>query len=127
MDRLAEGRPPFEERSFALVSVASLQCLRCGDAVPHRRALPSSLTRGSKEGYTRRRVDAARADDGTLIFGGGTSMDQIVGTAARLPEGDREELAIQALARSETVSDLAARHGVSRKFVYTQTHKPASR
>jgi hypothetical protein len=32
-------------------------------------------------------------------------------------------LAIQALARSETVSDLAARHGVSRKFVYQQTHK----
>jgi len=32
-------------------------------------------------------------------------------------------LAIQALARSETISDLAARHGVSRKFVYQQTHK----
>ena len=28
-----------------------------------------------------------------------------------------------ALARSETVSDLAARHGASRKFVYQQTHK----
>jgi len=33
------------------------------------------------------------------------------------------DLAIQALGRSETVSDLAARHGVSRKFVYQQTHK----
>jgi len=43
--------------------------------------------------------------------------------AARLPESDRKDLAIQALARSETVSDLAARHGVSRKFVYQQTHK----
>ena len=32
-------------------------------------------------------------------------------------------MAIQALGRSETVSDLAARHGVSRKFVYQQTHK----
>jgi hypothetical protein len=32
-------------------------------------------------------------------------------------------LAIQALAGSETVSDLAAQHGVSRKFVYQQTHK----
>jgi len=32
-------------------------------------------------------------------------------------------LAIEALAGSETVSDLAARHGVSRKFVYQQTHK----
>ena len=50
-------------------------------------------------------------------------MDRCVGTAARLPGGDRKDLAIQALARSETVSDLAARHGVSRKFVYQQTHK----
>jgi len=50
-------------------------------------------------------------------------MDRCVGTAARLPESDRKDLAVQALARSETVSDLAARHGVSRKFVYQQTHK----
>jgi len=50
-------------------------------------------------------------------------MDRGAGVAARLPESDRKDLAIQALARSETVSDLAARHGVSRKFVYQQTHK----
>src|SRR3954463_14223363 len=50
-------------------------------------------------------------------------MDRCVGAAARLPESDRKNLAIQALAQSETVSDLAARHGVSRKFVYQQTHK----
>jgi len=50
-------------------------------------------------------------------------MDRCVGAAARLPGSDRKDLAIQALARSETVSDLAARHGVSRKFVYQQTHK----
>ena len=50
-------------------------------------------------------------------------MDRGVGAAARLPEGDRRDLAIQALAGSETVSDLAARHGVSRKFVHQQTHK----
>ncbi len=50
-------------------------------------------------------------------------MDRCVGAAARLPGGDRKDLAIQALARSETVSDLAARHGVSRKFVYQQTQK----
>ena len=43
--------------------------------------------------------------------------------AARLPESDRRDLAIQALAGSETVSDLAARHGVSRKFIYQQTDK----
>ena len=36
---------------------------------------------------------------------------------------DRKHLAIQALAGSDAVSDLAARHGVSRKFVYQQTRK----
>src|SRR5690349_17660062 len=51
-------------------------------------------------------------------------MDRSVGAAVRpLPESNRKDLAIQALAGSETVSDLAARHGVSRKFVYQQTHK----
>ena len=50
-------------------------------------------------------------------------MDRCIRAAARLPESDRKELASQALAGSETVSDLAARHGVSRKFVYQQTHK----
>ncbi|HEX8568802.1 MAG TPA: hypothetical protein VF699_02615, partial [Caulobacteraceae bacterium] len=51
-------------------------------------------------------------------------MDRGVAAAVRpLPESGRKDLAIQALARSETVSDLAARHGVSRKFVYQQTHK----
>jgi hypothetical protein len=50
-------------------------------------------------------------------------MDQCVGAATRLPEGDRKDLAIVALARSATVSELAARHGVSRKFVYQQSHK----
>ena len=50
-------------------------------------------------------------------------MDRSVGAAARLPESDREELAILALARSEPISDLAVQHGVSRKFVYRQKHK----
>jgi hypothetical protein len=40
-----------------------------------------------------------------------------------LPESDRKDLAIQALARSATISDLSVRHGVSRKFVYQQAHK----
>ncbi len=50
-------------------------------------------------------------------------MDRCVGAAARLPESERKDLAVQALAQSATISDLAARHGVSRKFVYQQTHK----
>src|SRR4029078_6927249 len=54
-------------------------------------------------------------------------MDRGVGAAVRvLSESDRKDLAIQALAGSETVSDLAAQHGVSRKFVYQQTHKARS-
>jgi len=32
-------------------------------------------------------------------------------------------MAVQALGRSETISDLAAQHEVSRKFVYQQAHK----
>jgi len=50
-------------------------------------------------------------------------MDRGVGAAAGLPGSDRKDLAIEALAGSATVSDLAARHEVSRKFVYQQTHK----
>ena len=50
-------------------------------------------------------------------------LDRCAGAAALLPGSDRKDLAIQALAHAETVSDLAARHGVSRKFVYQQTHK----
>jgi hypothetical protein len=50
-------------------------------------------------------------------------MDRCAGAAARLPESDRKDLAVQVLARSEPISDLAIRHGVSRKFVYQQTHK----
>jgi hypothetical protein len=50
-------------------------------------------------------------------------MDRCVGAAARLPESDRKDLAVQALARSATVSDLSTRHGVSRKFIYQQADK----
>jgi hypothetical protein len=50
-------------------------------------------------------------------------MDRRVSVAAALSESDRQELAVQALARSAPVSDLAAFHGTSRKFVYQQMHK----
>jgi hypothetical protein len=53
-------------------------------------------------------------------------MDRNVGAATRLSQSDREELAILALARSAPISDLAVQHGVSRKFVYAQKHRPAS-
>jgi hypothetical protein len=48
-------------------------------------------------------------------------MDRCVGAAALLAASDRRDLAIQALARSATISDLSARHGVSCKFIYQQT------
>jgi transposase-like protein len=50
-------------------------------------------------------------------------VGRCLGAAARLPEGERKDLAVQVLSRSEPVSDLATRHGVSRRFVYQQTHK----
>src|SRR5271167_3702776 len=50
-------------------------------------------------------------------------MAPCVGAAATLAESDRKDLAIQALARSATISGLSVRHGVSRKFVYQQAHK----
>src|SRR3954453_27424 len=54
-------------------------------------------------------------------------MDRGVAAVVRpLPESDRKDLAIQALAGSETVCDLAARHGVGRKFVYQQSHKAST-
>ncbi len=46
--------------------------------------------------------------------------------AARLPELERKNLAILALAGSATIRDLAAQHGVSRKFVYQQTQKASA-
>jgi hypothetical protein len=50
-------------------------------------------------------------------------VGRCLGAAARLPEGERKGLAVQVLSRSEPVSDLATRHGVSRRFVHQQTHK----
>jgi hypothetical protein len=50
-------------------------------------------------------------------------MDRCAGATAGLPGSDRGDLAVQVLARSAPISDLAIRHGVSRKFVYQQTHK----
>ena len=42
--------------------------------------------------------------------------------AQRLLPQQRRDLAIQVLARTETVSELARQHEVSRKFLYQQVH-----
>ena len=47
-------------------------------------------------------------------------MNRSGSVAARLPERERRDLAVRALASSESITDLAAEHGVSRKFVYEQ-------
>ena len=46
--------------------------------------------------------------------------------AARLPESERRDLAVRALASSESIPDLAAEYGVSRKFVYEQKGKASA-
>ncbi|MDO9713214.1 hypothetical protein [Paracraurococcus lichenis] len=54
-------------------------------------------------------------------------MDRGIGAAVRpLSENGLKDLAIQALAGTDTVSDLGARYGVSRKFVYQQAHKASA-
>ena len=50
-------------------------------------------------------------------------MDRSIGAAVRLPACERKELAILALSRSATITELASEHGVSRKFIYAQTGK----
>ena len=50
-------------------------------------------------------------------------MNRRVGAAAALSETGRRDLAVQALARSATISDLAVQHDASRKFVYQQMRK----
>ncbi|MBW8833073.1 MAG: sigma-70 family RNA polymerase sigma factor [Burkholderiales bacterium] len=50
-------------------------------------------------------------------------MNRSCGAAAKLPEGERKVLAVRALAGSESITELATEHGVSRKFVYEQTHR----
>jgi hypothetical protein len=71
------------------------------------------------------RTEAAAIDDRFSVGRGCCAEEaaRCVRAAAMLPESDRKDLAIQALARSTTISDLSVRHSVSRKFVYRQTHK----
>ena len=53
-------------------------------------------------------------------------MNPFACPAAKLPEVDRKSLAIQALAGTATITDLAAGHAVSRKFVYQQANKASA-
>lgn len=50
-------------------------------------------------------------------------MSRSAGAAAKLSGSERKQLAVQALAGSEPISELSARLGVSRKFVYAQRGK----
>ena len=53
-------------------------------------------------------------------------MNPFACPAAKLPEVDRKSLAIQALAGTATITDLAAQNVVSRKFVYEQVNKASA-
>ena len=46
--------------------------------------------------------------------------------AARLPQVNRIDLAVEALAGAATATDLATEHDVSRKFVYLQARKASA-
>src|SRR5271165_7229015 len=51
-----------------------------------------------------------------------TVTDDVSCAAKRLAPQERRDLAIQVLAGTETVSELARYHEVSRKFLYQQVH-----
>src|SRR5271157_5222999 len=51
-----------------------------------------------------------------------TVTDDVSCAAKRLAPQERQDLAIQVLAGTETVSELARQHEVSRKFLYQQAH-----
>ena len=46
--------------------------------------------------------------------------------AAKLPDSERQNMAVQALAGSVPVNQLALQHDVSRKFVYQQANKASA-
>jgi hypothetical protein len=50
-------------------------------------------------------------------------MSRSAGAAAKLSGSEPKQLAVQALTGSEPISELPARRGVSRKFVYAQRGK----
>src|SRR5271157_1403918 len=51
-----------------------------------------------------------------------TVTDDVSCAAKRLAPQERQDLVIQVLAGTETVSELARQHEVSRKFLYRQVH-----
>jgi len=45
---------------------------------------------------------------------------QVFSVASKMAPSERQSLAIQALAKTEPISELAKKNGVSRKFIYKQ-------
>ena len=56
------------------------------------------------------------------IYWPATASDDVSCAAKRLAPQERQDLVIQVLAGTETVSELARQHEVSRKFLYRQIH-----
>lgn len=55
----------------------------------------------------------------TMIIGNPAALVKGKSPAAQMPPSQRQSLAVEGIARSQPVGELAKRHGVSRKFVYT--------
>jgi len=53
-------------------------------------------------------------------------MNRVSGAAAKMPEGERRDLAVRALAGSESITALSDEHGVSRNFVYEQSTRAST-
>ena len=54
------------------------------------------------------------------------TMNRVSGAAAKMPEGERRDMAVRALAGSESITALADEHGVSRNFVYEQSTRAST-
>ena len=54
------------------------------------------------------------------------TMNRVSGAAAKMPEGERRDLAVRALAGSESSTALADEHGVSRNFVYERSTRAST-
>ena len=54
------------------------------------------------------------------------TMNRVSGAAAKMSEGERKDLAVRALAGSESITALADEHGMSRNFVYEQSMRAST-
>ena len=86
----------------------------------HMKAVAPPRTNGLMRGRGMARIGYASGCCNGVRTGAESPRASSPGLPALLPKSERSKLAVRAVAGSETVIDLAARHGVNRKFVYAQ-------